>query len=197
MDKSAMPERIRAGLFTSVIGTAALLLLSGAASADSGFYVGGSVGSATIAAEVPDLGTTPFDFDENDFGWKIHGGYLFDLPVLDLGIEAGYVDLGAPSFDILGDSLTIDVTGLSVFGLAGIDLGPVGVFGKVGMINWDAEVSVSGFGEVASDDGSDPAYGVGVRFALGSIEIRGEYEMFDVDDTDDVYMLSAGLVWRF
>jgi len=191
-----MPEGIRAGLVTSVIAAAALLL-SGAARADGGFYAGGSIGSATIAAEVPDIGSVPIDFDESDFGWKILGGYLFDLPVLDLGVEAAYVDLGAPSFDVLGDALTIDVTGLSLFGLAGIELGPVGVFGKVGMINWDAELSVSGFGEVATDDGSDPAYGIGVRFALGSIEIRGEYEMFDVDDTDDVYMLSAGLVWRF
>ena len=45
--------------------------------------------------------------------------------------------------------------------------------------------------------GSDPAYGVGLRFTLGSIEIRGEYEVFDIEDADDVYMASAGLVWRF
>jgi len=197
MNQKAMPGRNGSRLMTALaLAAAGVLLLSGAARADSGPYLGASIGSATVAADLdPDFGVG--NFDESDFGYKIHGGYLFDLAVLDLGVEAAYVDLGTPSFSVLGDSVTIDVTGLSLFGLAGIDLGPVGVFAKAGLINWDAALSVRGLGEVASDDGSDPAYGVGARFVLGSLEIRGEYEYFDLDGTDDVYMLSAGLVWRF
>jgi hypothetical protein len=38
---------------------------------------------------------------------------------------------------------------------------------------------------------------VGVRFNLGSVEIRGEYEVIDISDAEDVTLLSAGLVVRF
>ena len=168
-----------------------------AAFADSGFYAGGSVGSATISADVPDedLGEV-FEFDENDFAWKAFAGYQFDLPVIDLGIEGGYVDLGEPSGDLLGVPVSIGVTGWDIFGIANVDLGPVGVFAKAGLITWDAEAFVDGFQE-GIDDGSDPAYGIGLKFNVGSIEIRGEYEYFDLESADDVYLLSAGLVFHF
>jgi outer membrane immunogenic protein len=165
--------------------------------AESGPYIGGSVGSATIAAEIPDenLGEV-FDFDENDFAWKAFGGYNFDLAVVDLAIEGGYVDLGSPSGDLLGSVVQLDVTGWDVFGLVGIELGPVGVFAKAGMISWDAEATIDSIDD-GGDDGTDPAYGVGARFTIGTLEIRGEYEYFDIESTDDVYMLSAGLVFNF
>ncbi len=35
------------------------------------------------------------------------------------------------------------------------------------------------------------------KFGLGSIEIRGEYEYFDVEGANDVYLLSVGLVYSF
>jgi hypothetical protein len=175
----------------------AAFMLAGNANAQSGAYIGGSVGSVTIQADVPDedLGEV-FVFDENDFAWKAFGGYNFDLAVLDLAIEGGYVDLGTPSADLLGSSVELDVAGWDVFGLAGIELGPIGVFAKAGMVSWDADAKVDSI-EVGDDDGTDPAYGIGARFTLGSLEIRGEYEYFDIDSTEDVYMLSAGLVFGF
>ncbi|MEQ9562658.1 MAG: outer membrane beta-barrel protein [Woeseiaceae bacterium] len=173
------------------------LMPIGHAFADSGPYIGGSVGSVTIQAEIPDenLGEV-FEFDENDFAWKAFGGYNFDLAVVDLAIEGGYVDLGSPSGDFIGSSVALDVTGWDVFGLVGVNLGPVGLFAKAGMITWDAEATIDSIG-AAGDDGTDPAYGVGVRVKLGTLEIRGEYEYFDIDSVDDVYMLSAGLVFNF
>ncbi|HEX5787466.1 MAG TPA: hypothetical protein VFY03_04765, partial [Woeseiaceae bacterium] len=56
---------------------AVLVLPLGAAHADSGFYIGGSVGNAGTDLEFED-GT---DFDEDDFAWKAFGGYNFDLVV--------------------------------------------------------------------------------------------------------------------
>ncbi len=192
--------RPRAMLFCSLLGLTTLGL-SQAAFADSGFYVGGSIGSGTIAAGVPDVsGGADFNFDEDDFAWKAYGGYNFDLAVIDLGIEGGYVDLGSPSSSFLGQDVEISATGWNAFALAGIELGPVGVFVKAGVISWDADIiaDVAGLGRITdTDDGSDTAYGAGVRFSLGSFEIRGEYEFFDIEGSDDVYLLSAGLVWTF
>ena len=196
----ATSARLRAMLFCSLLGLT-VLGLSPAAFADSGFYVGGSIGSGTISADVPDVNLGgDLSFDEDDFAWKAYGGYNFDLAVIDLGIEGGYVDLGSPSGSFLGQNVQISATGWDAFGLAGIELGPVGVFVKAGVISWDADfvADVAGFGLITdSDSGSDPAYGAGLRFSLGSFEIRGEYELFDIDGSDDVYLLSAGLVWTF
>lgn len=165
------------------------------AESEAGGYIGGSIGQSYIEL---DAGTqaVPVNFDEEDFGWKLMAGYNFDFAVITLGVEADYVDFGAPSGDVLGSQIEVDANGFAGFGIAGFDLGPVGVFAKLGVISWDASFSVDGF-DAGSDDGTDPAYGVGVKFGLASVEIRGEYEIYDIEDSDDVAMLSVGLVWRF
>lgn len=168
--------------------------------ADSGFYVGGSIGSAAVEANIDDGGIVlpqpPPVFDEDDFGWKAFAGYDFALgEVFSLGLEGGYTDLGKPSTDIVGIPISVDPTALNFYGTAGLDFGPIGVFAKYGVVKWDVDAAIAGIG--VSDDGSDPAYGVGLRFNLGSVEIRGEYEIFDISDAEDVTMLSVGLAYRF
>jgi hypothetical protein len=198
MQDLTVQKKLLLNVVSTCASAAALGLMPFAdANADSGPYIGGSVGSVTIQAEVPDenLGEV-FEFDENDFAWKAFGGYNFDLAVVDLAIEGGYVDLGSPSGDLLGSSIGLDITGWDVFGLVGINLGPVGLFAKAGMISWDADATIDAI-DAGSDDGTDPAYGIGARFTLGTLEIRGEYEYFDIDSAEDVYMLSAGLVFNF
>jgi outer membrane immunogenic protein len=178
-----------------------LVLPLGAAHADSGFYAGGSVGNAGTDLEFED-GT---DFDEDDFAWKAFGGYNFDIFVVDLAVEGGYVNLGSPGGTVdlgggMAADLDLDVDALTGFGLVGFELGPIGVFGKVGVVSWDAEATIEGIGS-DDDSGTDPAYGVGARLSLGSIELRAEYELFDIDvdgaESSDLSMISAGLVWTF
>lgn len=189
----AFTRRFGAPVAAALIAT--LLTASLPAHADSGFYVGGSIGRSNVDADVsdPDLGS--LNFDEGDSAWKAFGGYNIDAFVIDLAIEAGYVDFGQPAGAVGGANVEYDLTGWDVFGLAGLELGPVGVFAKAGLIDWSADASVNGI-RVASDSGTDPAYGVGVRFSLFSAEVRGEYEYFDVEDTD-VSLWSVGVVWTF
>jgi len=180
----------------AILSPAVLLFPCAQAQADSGFYLGGSVGTATVEANVSDPSIpNDFNFDENDFGWKAFGGYTFDLPLINLGVEASYHDFGGPSVDLNASTLGVDTTGFSAFGVAGIGLGPIQVFGKLGVLSWDADLNA--LGETFSEDGSDTAYGVGVSFGLGSLQIRGEYEVFDVSDIDDLTMWSVGLAWVF
>ncbi len=177
-----------------VLAASAIMLYAPESKADSGFYLGGSVGQAGV--EVQDTsGIQPVSFDENDFAWKAFGGYKFDLPVVNLGVEGGYVNLGSPSGDLLGVPVAIETDGIDVFGVLGFDLGPLGVFAKYGMISWDTEFTVDGLSD--AQDGSDPAYGLGATIGLGSIDIRAEYEVFDIEDSEDVSMISVGLVWTF
>jgi hypothetical protein len=187
-------SRITGAIPVALLFVGALLPFS--AMADTGFYIGGSAGGATIEADlggvsIPGL---PSSIDEDDTALKVFIGYKFELPVISLGIEGGYVDLGEPDINILGDELLIDVTGVNLWGIASLDMGLFDVFGKLGYISWDVEADYLGSRE--SDDGSDLGYGLGASFDIGPLEIRGEYEIYDLDDAD-VSMLSLGLAYQF
>jgi hypothetical protein len=186
--KRRLPLSATAALLASFVALAP-------AESQAGGYIGGSIGQAYIEV---DTGTplVPQTFDENDFGFKALAGYEFNLAVITLGVEVDYVDFGSPSGDVVGTQFAVEADGIAGFGTAGFDLGPLGVYGKYGVISWDASVSIDGF-DAGSDDGTDPAYGVGAKFGLGSLEVRGEYEIYDLEDSEDVAMLSVGLVWRF
>ena len=145
----------------------ASLLAVPATAKDSGFYIGGSIGSGNV--EISDI-----DFDENDFAWKAYGGFTLGSW---LGVEGGYVDINS------------DFTGWNFAGIAGIPLGPIRVFGKLGGIYWDDSVSGS------DDDGFDGALGVGLEFSLFSLALRAEVEYFSA--LDDVYLATVGATFTF
>ena len=152
------------------------------AGADSGFYIGAGVGDASVKDT---------DFDESDSAYKIFGGYNIGfIPLVDFAVEASYVDFGKPT----SSAGSVEVSGLNAFGLAGLSFGPFGVFAKLGMLSWDADYT---FGTVSSSEsGSDPAYGLGARFAIGAFAVRAEYEVYDLDSTD-VDMVSISGVYTF
>ncbi len=152
------------------------------AGADSGFYLGAGVGDASVKDS---------DFDASDSAYKLFGGYNIGfIPLVDFAVEASYVDFGKPSTS----AGSVEVTGLNAFGLAGLSFGPFGVFAKAGVLSWDAD---STFGTTStSESGSDPAYGLGARFAIGSFSVRAEYEVYDLDGTD-LDMVSISGVFTF
>ncbi len=175
---------------TSTLLTAALASGSAFAGADSGFYLGAGVGQASVG-DINIDGGEGFSFDGDDTGYKAIVGFNFGwIPLIDLAVEGSYVDFGKA--DDAGSN--VDADALAAFGVVGVNLGPIGIFGKVGAVNWDAKVSVEGVS--ADDDGTDPAYGIGARFQLGSFQIRAEYELFDIDAAD-VDFLSASLLYTF
>ena len=169
----------------------ALLSMAGTASAgkETGPYIGGSLGWSAIDVSSDDLDS---DYDDDDLGYKIFAGYnLGVIPLLDLAVEGSYVDFGKASSSQITEQ-DVEITGWDLFGVAALNLGPVGVFGKVGQIWWDRESNISQIDE----SGNDMAYGIGLRFQIGSVGIRGEYEYFDLDKTD-VGMFSVGASWTF
>jgi hypothetical protein len=169
--------------------TVASLLLAPAAQADSGFQIGASIGESNVSDEL--------NLDDDNVAYKAMFGYIFDLPAVDFGLELAYIDFGAGQ-DNLGVTPTkVDATALTGFGTVGVDFGLFGFFGKLGYASWDLKASQAGLGS-ASLDGTDLAYGLGMRLNFSSIEVRAEYELFDFEDApDDIDLLSVGVVWRF
>jgi len=173
---------MRRKFVTAVLAMCAVSTLSFAGP----LYIGGSYGNTKLKA-----GDNNFSFDASDPGWKAFVGYR--LPIVKfLGVEAGYVDFGSPT----DSNVTIDATGWDGFAVGALPLGPIDLFAKVGAIRWSTDVNIPGLGK-SSDDGTDAAYGAGVLVHLSHIGIRAEYEKFEVQDTDNLYMLSVGVEWRF
>ena len=171
-------------------------LLPMAAMADSGAYIGGSLGNGGVDIN---FGAGVPNFDESDTAWKAILGYRFDLPAVFLAVEGGYVDFGEPKLSAAGASAAVAPSGINLFGVAGLEAGPVDLFVKAGYISWDADVVLDdGVNPVErlSDSGSDLGYGIGLSFGLGPVDIRGEYEMYDIEDAD-VSMVSVGFTYLF
>lgn len=164
---------------------AALLGTAGAASAaDNGLYLGGSIGQSNV-----DVDEGPTQVDGDDTGFKFIVGFR---PLDWLAVEANYVDFGK----VKDGALTSESNGISVFAVGFVPVGPVDLFAKGGLINYDSDLKFNG-GRVFSDDGNELAYGVGVQFRLLSLSVRAEYERFDVDHVDDLNLLSVGLTYTF
>ncbi|MEL6868304.1 MAG: porin family protein [Pseudomonadota bacterium] len=182
-------------LMASIVATS-LAICATTAAADSGFYIGAAAGGANFEAEIGDIGVpnVPSSLDEDDTAIEFFAGYTFDLPLVDISAEIGYVDFGAPEIDVVGEELTLDTTGLNAWGIVTFNAGLIDLYGKLGLIAWEVDASIADVS--ASEDGTDLGYGVGAAFGLGPLEVRGEYEIFDLEDTD-VSLLSVGVLYRF
>ncbi len=188
-----MKTAIRAALLCG-----AIFILADANAAQSGWFIGGSIGQSQLEANVedPDVPQLPSSFDENDTAWKLFGGYSWVLAkTFGLSIEGAYVNFGEPSLDFNDGRIAIEPTAFDLFGVASVDIGPIGVFGKVGYAWWDVDVDF--LGESFSDDGNDVVYGIGARFNLWSLQFRAEYEIYDISDIEDLTMWSIGAAWTF
>lgn len=166
-------------LKVAVITAVVLLMAAGTGFAKTkGFYLGGSVGQGKV-----DITNGP-SLTTDNVGYKIFGGYRFGL----IGVEGSYVDFGNMTNGIPVDANT---TAWDVFGVLNIALGPVDLFGKVGAVAWDLQV------DTYKETDTDLAYGLGLAVRLGPLSIRGEYERFEIADTDEVGMYSIGLAYMF
>lgn len=169
---------------------ATILLLgssTAALAADNGIYLGAAVGRSNL--EIDDLaGIEAADFEGDDTGYKLIVGIR---PLDWLAIEANYVNFGEAEDTVLGTRLSADGDGISAYAVGFLPIGPVDLYAKGGFIAWDTKVV--GFDE----DGNDFAYGVGAQFRLLGLSVRAEYEKFDIDDVDDLSMLSIGVTYTF
>ncbi|MDN3555783.1 outer membrane beta-barrel protein [Halomonas maura] len=154
------------------------------AGGDTGLYLGGGVGQMHGDG----------DFDDEAGLSKLMGGYNFGwLPFLDLGVELAYVNGGELDGEVNGRSATREVESLQAQGVAGMSFGPMGVYAKAGMADWDAEQRGPG----SDRSGTDPVYGVGASFGLFGLTGRLEYERLDTDEIGNLDMVTAGAVYTF
>jgi outer membrane immunogenic protein len=198
---AAQNARVGANSFALLVALACVLFAT-QSRAESGFFIGGSVGQAGLELNDGDP-VLPVVFDESDLAYKFMAGYNWQFSLVSLGLEADYVNFGKPASDIPGvGMLEVETTGLSSFAVLGVQLGPIGVFGKYGTMSWDAEATFDGLTDPnGSIDGNEPMYGVGAQFGIGALDLRLEYEAIDLNadgvSQSDMNMVSLGLTWTF
>ena len=164
-----------------------LLALQPAAAVEGGFYLGAGLGGATTEVKEGSV-----SFDENDFAWKAFGGFHF---LQFFAVEASYRDLGAPTTTIGNDEVKVDTTAYDLSGLVGLPLGPIFLFGKLGVVSWDSDITVSNTVGKISDDGTDYLIGIGGSLDISKVRLRAELEYLDIQDGSLMYTLGAA--WLF
>ena len=169
-------------------------------------YVGGAGGYTHYDTGISTTGS----LDENDWGWKLFGGYRFHE---NFALEAFYADFGEAELDLVtGDTIEglapavgFDAAlGIQSFGSSAVLLLPVSdefdLFGKVGAHHWDGHGDIRGGGITVNQDGegTDAFFGVGASFApTENVSIRLEHERFLIGGSDDVQFTSLAVELHF
>lgn len=154
-------------------------------SADAGqFIFGASAGTNTV--KIDD------DFDESEFAWKGFAGFR---PWRYFGVEAFYADWGNPE----SGTTQVDANNAGIWAMG---IWPAAehfeAFGKFGYHQWNVNVDDVGTGDAFEDDEWDIAWGLGIGVPFAEhFAIRVEYERYEVENTDSVAMISAGIDFRF
>ena len=175
------------------------------------FYVLGSVGIVDysidnselrgIDTELVNLGFASSTTSSDDEGIIFKIGVGFDFSKY-LSIEGGYTDLGTleikttttgPTENI---SLDIEPDGFEISGLVKFNIFDQAlVFGRVGLLFWEAEGKISGSLGSASatlGDGTDITLGAGFEYSF----FRIEYQYYKLDEVD-INTVYASLVYKF
>ena len=176
--------------------------------ADRGFYAGAGIGQINV--EVDNIYGTSLDFDEDDLGFKLFGGYRF---FRWLSVEGIFLDGGNPETTTTAGSesarLSVEVQSLVAATIFSLPIGDqFEVFLKPGFAYWDSTTdfrySSPTFSDRFADDDSGSAFfiGAGAGWTIGDAGLRLEYEWFDVapeynfdtDEFDDELDASAGFL---
>ena len=168
---------------------------------NAGWYLGGGVGQ--FNAQIDDINQvddTINRWDDDDTAYKFFGGYRLNKI---LAFELDYINLGKPSGAVVpGFNVDAAVDGFAPYVVATLPLGNVfEVYGRLGYYFYDATVGVQNTidNRVEFDEESeDLVYGAGIGANIGEkLNIRFEYEKFDLEGLDDADSLWLTAAWRF
>jgi len=174
----------------------------------SGFYLGAAYGEFDTTIEnIDGLTRAVGELDTDSDAWKVFGGWRLNPYI---AFEGDYIDLGDADggFDASGSSgdYQLELSGFGVYAIGSLPLGIFELSAKLGYYFHDVEINVDmdnigpGNGDVIGSDESDEAWaygvGAGVTF-LDHIHAKLEYEIMDIDDQDNPYVIWLSGAWRF
>ena len=150
--------------------------------------------------------------DEKDTGYSLYAG----MPMSDtMDIEVSYNDFGEASLSgVSGNQFSLDGTTYEFNATAtlAVKASSIGVaakqkvelsegvmlYGKVGIHQWDSELSIASTTATANADenGTDVFYGAGLELSISNLKGRIGYSLYDLDG-EDIDSLNIGFIYSF
>lgn len=155
-------------------------------------YVGASVGRSFYDLNC----ASGFSCDDEDIGGKIFTGGKFNRM---FGVEVAYVHLGQA--DANGGTTKVQLANLSLVG--NVPLGDrFNIYGKVGGFYGWTDIDATAPGTPSGEENDlGLSYGAGVQFDINrNWAVTGDWDHYRVDyvdRSDDVELLSIGLMYKF
>lgn len=164
-----------------------------------GFYLGGGVGDFSSAVDeidnLDDVDDVGIDFSDGDNAVKVFGGWRFNR---FLAFQADFVDFGEASGAVTTSTRgTSDVQGLAPSIVGTLPLGPVELFGRVGVMFYEVDLNLTG-GRIIDERGEDAVWSAGVGIDVAErLNLRLEYEEIDIEELDEADALWLNVAWKF
>ena len=173
------------------------------------FYIGIDYLNNEIDSGITNISST---LDEKDNGYSLYAG----MPISDtMDIEVSYNDFGESSLSgvsgnqFIYEGTTYQFNATATLAVKASSMG-VGVkqkyelsegvmlYGKLGVHQWDSELSIASTTATANadEDGTDVFYGVGLEVNLAKLKGRVGYSMYDLDG-EEVDSINVGFSYNF
>lgn len=199
-------------LLLAALAVSALGAATAAQSAeDSGFYIGGGIGRATLSGDMNfNVNGERPKLDDWDTAWRAIAGYQLNKY---LALQVEYIDTGTQEQHLTGGiGLAMDAqttnTVASVIGILPIT-DSFSVYGKVGYDFYNADFQIIGRERVPpanvavreflrierKESGEELLYGAGVRFTRDAFTFNLQYEIVDVDFEAKLFNERLGSNW--
>jgi OmpA-OmpF porin, OOP family len=185
----------------SAVAVLSLATVPAFAAEDAGWYLGGGIGQFNAGIDdVDEVDDAIEGWDESDDTYKLFAGYRMNK---FLAFELAYVNLGEPSGAVVpGFNVDSAVDGFAPYVVGTIPLGNwFEVYGRLGYYFYDATVGVQdtlGNRVEFDEESEDLVYGAGIGANIGEkLNIRFEYERFDLEGLDDADSLWLTAAWKF
>lgn len=179
---------------TACIALLATLVLSPlAASADTGFFFGGSLGAATLDEDFDGLG---IDTDSTSFrlnlGWQFNDFFAFEGGYHSFGKFDKDLDIGG----ILSD-VRIEADGFTLGATASIPVGEnFSLFGRAGAFFWEGDARINSV-SLARPEDENVYYGAGADVKVTDrFSLVGDWTRYELEDTESD-VISLGFRYRF
>ena len=195
----------------ATVASALLVLMAGPALAQQtqddqrtgknveGLYIGGGIGDFSSSIDevnnLDQIDDAGIDFTDGDNATKLFAGWNFNRY---FAVQGDYVDFGDQSGAVSPSvSGTSNVKGFAPSIVGTLPIGPVELFGRVGMMFYNVDVNLNG-GQLIDDSANDMVWSAGVGIDIADrLNLRLEYEQIDIPRFDQANAVWLNAAWKF
>jgi OOP family OmpA-OmpF porin len=163
-----------------------------------GLYIGGGIGDFSSSIDDIDSLTQindSIDFTDGDNAMKLFAGWAFNRY---FAVQGDWVDFGEQSAAVSPSvGSTSNVKGFAPSIVGTLPIGPVELFGRVGMMFYNLDVNLNG-GKLIDDSAEDMVWSAGIGIDIKDrLNLRLEYETVDIPQFDEANAVWLNAAWKF